>query len=140
MYKPRSKLLAIVSAKIPSEIDIRKRPYLKQMADNQKNKGALLSRSLKVGESKVPSEFRFLPVGRDMAFLKRFAIQNQKTVLVQIRYDTGLKFSEFLQNSESFGDYNVNIADFSQNSEYFYCLPKLSHDRWQACFRCEKIN
>tara|TARA_B100000768_G_scaffold169786_1_gene175644 strand:- start:734 stop:919 length:186 start_codon:yes stop_codon:yes gene_type:complete len=52
--------LAIVSAKIPSEIDIRKRPYLSQMADNQKNKGALLSRILKVGESKVPSDFRFV--------------------------------------------------------------------------------
>ena len=60
LYKPRSKLLAIVSAKIPSEIDIRKRPYLSQMADNQKNKGALLSRILKVGESKVPSDFRFV--------------------------------------------------------------------------------
>ena len=33
---------------------------------------------------------------------------------------TGLRFSEFLKNSESFGVYNVNIADFSQNSDYFY--------------------
>ena len=56
---PRSKLLAIVPAKMPSEIDIRKRPYLCQMADNPKNKGALLSRILKVGENKVSSEFRF---------------------------------------------------------------------------------
>ena len=27
--------------------------------------------------------------------------------------------SDFWQKSESFGFYNVNIADFSQNSEYF---------------------
>ena len=37
-----------------------KRPYLSQMADNQKYKGTLLSRTLKVGEKNVPSEFRFM--------------------------------------------------------------------------------
>ena len=31
-----------------------KRPYLSRMADNQKNKGTLLSQTLKVGEKKVP--------------------------------------------------------------------------------------
>ena len=60
MYKPRSKLLAIVSAKIPSEIDISKQLYLSQMADNEKNEGAFLSGRLKGGESKVPSDFRFV--------------------------------------------------------------------------------
>ena len=49
-------------------------------------------------------------------------------------------WTPLLKNSEYFGVHNVKIADFSQNSEYFYRLPKLSHDRWQACFRCEKIN
>ena len=39
---------------------IRKRPYLSQMALNLKNKGTLLSRTLKVGEKNVPSEFRFM--------------------------------------------------------------------------------
>ena len=38
-------------------ISIRKHPYLSQMADNWKNKGTLLSRTLKVRENKVPSEF-----------------------------------------------------------------------------------
>ena len=37
-----------------------KRPYLSQMAENQRNKGTLISWTLKVGEDKVPSEFRFL--------------------------------------------------------------------------------
>ena len=36
-----------------------KRPYLSQMADNQRNKVTLLSQALKVGELKVPSEFRY---------------------------------------------------------------------------------
>ena len=46
-------IIPSVPAKILSEIDIRERPYLSQMTDNQKNKGALLSRILKVGENKV---------------------------------------------------------------------------------------
>ena len=50
------KLSAIVPAKMLSEIDIRKRPYLSQMAHNKKN---VLSWMYKVGEKKVPSEFRF---------------------------------------------------------------------------------
>ena len=37
-----------------------KRPYLNQLANNQKNKGTLLSRTLKVGENNVPSELRFV--------------------------------------------------------------------------------
>ena len=65
-----------------SEIDIRKPPYLSQIADNQKNKGALLSRILKVGEKKVPSEFRFFAYWPRYGFLKKIAIQNRKTVLV----------------------------------------------------------
>ena len=44
----------------PSVIPIKKRPYLSQMADNQKIRGTLLSRTLKVGEKNVPSEFRFV--------------------------------------------------------------------------------
>ena len=47
---------------------------------------------------------------------------------------TGLRFSEFLQKSESFGVYTVNIADFTQISEYFYCLLKLFHVMRQTCF------
>ena len=47
------------SAVPPREMSRTNRPYLSQMADNPKNKGALLSRILKVGENKVPSEFRF---------------------------------------------------------------------------------
>ena len=47
---------------------------------------------------------------------------------------TGLRFSEFPQKSESFGVYNVNIADFTQISEYFYCLLKLFNVMRQTCF------
>ena len=74
-YKPRS----TVSAKIPSEIDIRKRPYLSQMANNQKNKGTLLSRALKVGEKKVLSEFRFVAYWPRYGRFKIVATQNHKT-------------------------------------------------------------
>ena len=45
-----------------------------------------------------------------------------------------IRFSEFLQKSESFWTYNVNIADFTQISEYFYCLLKLFHVMRQTCF------
>ena len=55
-FVPKEK---ISKAKILPETDIRKRPYLSQMADNQKYEGALLSRTLKVRENKVPSEYRF---------------------------------------------------------------------------------
>ena len=37
-----------------------KQTYLSQLAENQKNKGTLLSQTLKVVEKKVPSEFRCL--------------------------------------------------------------------------------
>ena len=61
-----------------------KRPYLNQLADNQKNKGTLLSRTLKVGENKVPSEFRFVAYWLRYGRFKIFAIQNKKTVLAPI--------------------------------------------------------
>ena len=61
-----------------------KRPYLNQLADNQKNKGTLLSRTLKVGEEKVLSEFRFVACWPRIGRLKIFAIQNQKPVLATI--------------------------------------------------------
>ena len=48
-------------------------PYLNQLADNHKIKGTLLSRTLKVGEEKVPSEFRFV------------AIQNKKNSTFKLR-------------------------------------------------------
>ena len=62
-YEPK-----ISTAKILSETDIRQRPYLSQMADNQTKQSTLFSRTLKVGEKNVPSEIKFLPyIGWDMA-------------------------------------------------------------------------
>ena len=42
------------------------------------------------------------------------------------RNATGLGFSEFLQNSESFWVYDVNIADLSQNSRFKGRIPAFS--------------
>ena len=57
--RPDHLIISQESAVPPREMSRTNRPYLSQMADNPKNKGALLSRILKVGENKVPSEFRF---------------------------------------------------------------------------------
>ena len=70
-----------------------KRPYLSQTADNQKNKGTLLSRTLKVGEEKVPSEFRFVAYWPRIGRFKIFAIQNQKQYLLRF-------LSEFLNYNQ----------------------------------------
>ena len=51
------------------------------MANNEKHKGTLLSRTLKVGEEMVPSEFRSVSYWPRIGRFKIFAIQNQKTVL-----------------------------------------------------------
>ena len=56
-----------------------KRPYLSQLAYNQKNKGTLPSWTLKVAGIKVPSEFRFLPYWPRYGRFNIFFIQNQKT-------------------------------------------------------------
>ena len=55
-------------------------------------------------------------------------------ITVMPRDATGLRFSEFLQKSESFRVYTVNIADFTQISEYIYCLLKLFHVMQETCF------
>ena len=47
------------------------------MAYNQKSKGTLLSQTLKVGEKKVPSEFRFLAYWPRYGRVYIFAIQNR---------------------------------------------------------------
>ena len=65
------------------------------------------------------------------------AISFEKKGRVFLRDATGLRFSEFLQKYESFGVYNVNIADFTQISEYFCFFLKLFHVMRQTCFLSE---
>ena len=52
------------------------------MANNIKNKGTLLSRTLKVGENNVPSEFSFLSHWPRYGRFYKFAFQNQCWLLL----------------------------------------------------------
>ena len=56
-------------------IPIRKRPYLSQITDNQKNKSTLLCQTLKVGQENVPSEIRFVTYWLRYGRFLIFAIQ-----------------------------------------------------------------
>ena len=53
------------------------------MADNKKNKGTLLSPTLKVGEDNVPSELRVVAYWLRYGRFQIFAVQNQKTYLFE---------------------------------------------------------
>ena len=61
------------------------------MANNIKNEDTLLSRTLKVEEKKVPSEFSFVAYWRRYGRFKIFAIQNKKTVLVGHNFEITTK-------------------------------------------------
>ena len=53
--RPDHLIISQESAAPPREMSRTNRPYLSQMADNLKNKGALLSQIFNVGENKVSS-------------------------------------------------------------------------------------